>query len=136
MVIQHVRNGGEKQDGRYSLDRYHSESNTAFEFHGCIWHGCRKCYGRDTVNPVSGRTMQDLYESTMEKQLYLKQQGFNVVEMWECDLKKELIQNEDMHLYLYNHKLVNPLQPQDAFYGGRTNAAKLFHECKENEKIR
>ena len=136
MLIEHVRNGGEKQVDRYSLDGYNPETNTAFEFHGCIWHGCRKCYGRDTMNPVSGRTMQDLHESTMEKQLYLRQHGLNVVEMWECDLKKELEQNEDMRLYFDNHELVDRLQPRDAFYGGRANAAKLFHECKDNEKIR
>ena len=29
-----------------------------------------------------------------------------------------------------------PLQPRDAFYGGRTNAAKLLHECQGDEKIK
>jgi hypothetical protein len=28
------------------------------------------------------------------------------------------------------------LEPRDAFFGGRTNAAKLFHEWKDGEKIR
>ncbi len=39
ICIEHVRNGGEKRFGRYSLDGYHQESNTAYEFQGCIWHG-------------------------------------------------------------------------------------------------
>ena len=29
-----------------------------------------------------------------------------------------------------------PLQPRDAFFGGRTNAAKLLHECRGDEKIK
>ena len=37
--IQHVRNGGEKRVGRYSLDGYCEEFHTAYEFQGCFWHG-------------------------------------------------------------------------------------------------
>ena len=37
--IQHVRNGGEKRVGRYSLDGYCEETNTVYEFQGCFWHG-------------------------------------------------------------------------------------------------
>ena len=37
--IEHVRNGGEKRVGRYSLDGYCKEYHTAFEFQGCFWHG-------------------------------------------------------------------------------------------------
>ena len=37
--IQHVRNGGEKRVGKYSLDGYCKEYHTAYEFQGCFWHG-------------------------------------------------------------------------------------------------
>ena len=37
--IQHVRNGGEKRVGKYSLDGYCEEYHTAYEFQGCFWHG-------------------------------------------------------------------------------------------------
>ena len=37
--IQHVKNGGEKRVGRYSLDGYCQETNTAYEYQGCYWHG-------------------------------------------------------------------------------------------------
>ena len=37
--IQHVRNGGEKRVGLYSLDGYCEETHTAYEFQGCFWHG-------------------------------------------------------------------------------------------------
>ena len=37
--IQHVRNGGEKRVGNYSLDGYCEETHTAYEYQGCFWHG-------------------------------------------------------------------------------------------------
>ena len=39
LYIQHVRNGGEKRVGHYLLDGYCEETNTAYEFQGCFWHG-------------------------------------------------------------------------------------------------
>ena len=93
-----------------------------------FFSGCLKCYARDTANPVSGKTMQDLHQATMEKICYLKDHCFGVIEVWECDIRKELEQDEDMKTYFDNYDLVDPLEPRDAFLGGRTNAAKLFHE--------
>ena len=102
--IEHVRNGGEKRVGKYSLDGYCEEFHTAYEFQGCIWHGklrenyyyaqirnglihiyfftgCMNCYARETVNSVNGKTMQQLHEDTLEKICYLKNEGFHVVGM-------------------------------------------------------
>ena len=42
--IQHARNSGEKRVGNYRLDGFQEETNTAYEVHGCFWHGCMKCY--------------------------------------------------------------------------------------------
>ena len=98
--------------------------------------GCPKCYTRETVNSVNGKTMQQLFEDTLEKVCHLKDQGFQVVEMWECDLVKEMEHDEDMRRYFEEYEIVDPLQPRDAFYGGRTNAAKLLHECQDDEEIR
>ena len=43
LCIQHVRNGGEKRFGDYSLDGYCEETHTAYEFQGCFWHGKDFC---------------------------------------------------------------------------------------------
>ena len=80
--------------------------------------------------------MQQLREETLKKIRFLRGEGFHVVEMWECELAKELEHNEHMKRYFEEHELVDPLQPRDAFYGGRTNAAKLLYECQEGEEIR
>ena len=44
IFIQHVRNGGEKRVGNYSLDGYCEETHTAYEFQGCYWHGKGFCH--------------------------------------------------------------------------------------------
>ena len=134
--IQHARNGGEKRVGDYFLDGYHEETHTAYEVHGCFWHGCPKCYVRDTVNPVKDKTMQELHHCTVAKSEYLKCQGYNVVEIWECDVKRELKQNEEMKYYFDHYHIADPLEPCHALYGSRTNAAKLYHCCQGDEQIR
>ena len=80
--------------------------------------------------------MEQLFEDTFEKVRHLKDQGFKVIEKWECDLVKEMEHDEDKRRYFEEYEIVDPLQPRDAFYGGRTNAAKLFHECQDDEEIR
>ena len=137
LYIKHVRNGGEKRVEPYSLDGYCEETNTAYEFQGCFWHGCPECFkDRDSVNPISQNTMEELYMNTKKKVKFLKDQGFRVVEKWGCELEKELEDDEEMKQFFDQNKIIDPLQPRDAFYGGRTNAAKLVHECQGNEKIK
>ena len=101
-----------------------------------FYTGCQSCYGKETVNPVNGKTMQELFDDTLGKVCYLKDQKLKVIEMWECKLLKEMGDDEEMRRYFEEYELVDPLQPRDAFYGGRTNAAKLFHECQDDEEIR
>ena len=66
--------------------------------------------------------MEQLFEDTFEKVEYLKEQGFEVKQKWECELVEEMEHDEDMRRYFEEYELVDPLQPRDAFYGGRTNA--------------
>jgi hypothetical protein len=88
------------------------------------------------VNKVNEKTMHDLYQGTVQKTEYLRGHGFNVVEMWECEINRELRRDEEMKEYFDNYDLTDPLEPRHAFYGGRTNATKLFHECKDDKEIR
>ena len=160
--MQHNRNGGEKRVGRYSLDGYCEETHTVYEYQGCYWHGknlhvyysihdnvkyihislfllgCPECYpARNTQNPgADNKPMEKLYEDTQKKIKYLKDRGFEVVEKWGCAFKKELKQDEELKQFVKDHGFVDPLQPRDAFFGGRTNASKLLHECQGDEKIK
>ena len=81
-------------------------------------------------------SMEQRYNNTLKKVNYLESHGFVVVQKWECELKKELKEDEQMKQFFDEYEIVDPLQPRDAFYGGRTNATKLFHECQGDEKIK
>ena len=72
----------------------------------------------------------------MEKIEYLKRQGYNVVEVWGCDVNWELNQNKDVKRYFDHFHIADPLEPRNALYGSRTNAAKLYHCCQVDEKIK
>ena len=53
--IQHALNGGEKSlaGSRYKLDGYCQETETAYEFHGCVFHGCPQCFPEDREDETS-----------------------------------------------------------------------------------
>lgn len=88
--IQHAENGGEKRisKSRYRADGYCEETNTIFEYHGCLFHGCPLCFNGEDNNPVIGDKNKNLYKKTIEKENFIKSQGYNLVVMWEHDWKK------------------------------------------------
>ena len=62
--------------------------------------------------------------------------GYTVIEMWECDWDR-LVDNEPaVSQFLASYDLVPPLEPRDAFLGGRTGAAALHVVAGEGEEIR
>jgi len=86
--IQHVGNAGEFHvpGTPFTVDGFHRETNTVYESHGCFWHGCPKCYPvRDEKHlRLSKCNMHAVYEKTQNKMTHLRVQGYNVIEMWEC----------------------------------------------------
>ena len=100
--IHHARcgHGGERQILGARVDGYHPESKTVFQFHGCLWHGCEKCYPEERQKPVQQNTRQDkvisrlddqkkpmnrktAYELTLQRTQFLRKNGYRVVEKWE-----------------------------------------------------
>ena len=55
--------------------------------------------------------------------------------MWECDWDLEVKTNTDLRQFLNTLEIVDPLQPRNAFFGGRTNAVKLHHVINPDEEI-
>ena len=100
--IHHARcgHGGERQILGARVDGYHPESKTVFQFHGCLWHGCEKCYPEERQKPVQQKTRQGkviprlddqkqpmsrktAYERTLMRTQFLRKEGYRVVEKWE-----------------------------------------------------
>ena len=133
--IQHALSGGLKKltigNKTYKVDGFCEETNTVYEFYGCFWHGCPKCYRPNIINTKNQKDMGTLNDLTVEKRDTIKNVGYSHVSTYECQLTK----NKDFQKFAKNftQEIVEPLNPRDAFYGGRTNATKLLYNFKENE---
>ena len=88
--INHAQNIGEFiiPNSRYKADGYAENINTIFEFHGDFWHGNPKLYDKKKVNTRLGSTFGELYEKTLQKSNFIKDNGYNLIEIWENDWKK------------------------------------------------
>ena len=93
--IVHALNsvGGEIKIGssRHKVDGFCAEQNLILEFHGCFYHGCERCNdGRsEEIHPYYSMTFAEVRERTREKIKYFRDLGYEVVEKWECDYRKE-----------------------------------------------
>jgi len=72
--------------------------------------------------------MAAVYQKTCDVTEKLRSMGHEVLEMWEhtfAHMKKE---DPALKAFANQHSIVERLNPKDAFFGGRTNAVRLFYE--------
>ena len=70
----------------------------------------------------------------MEQNNHFKRNGYNLVQMWECEwneLKKTLENKNELE---HDARQQN-INVRDALFGGRTEGFKSYHECNEDEQI-
>lgn len=149
--IMHARNGKEVSIGPYKVDGF--VDNTIYEFNGCYFHGCTKCFKmRDKKVAGSDFTAEEAYNRTVDRRRYLESKGYHVIEKWSCQLDKELADDPDMKNFFETCQVLEPMDPRTgkfqqnheiqivflyilAFYGGRTNAVTLYCKAKADEII-
>ena len=77
--------------------------------------------------------MKQLYKQTNEHKQLFVDSGYRVVEMWECDYDQKYKEDEEFRNFVDTQFTnLDPLQPRDALFGGRTNSTKLYHEIDES----
>ncbi|RWS00566.1 uncharacterized protein B4U79_10504, partial [Dinothrombium tinctorium] len=131
--------------GPYFADGFDYAKNEAYEFLGCVFHGCRKCFPVKRwhfKNPFNSKTMDELYLALKEKLVFYRSQNIKVYLKWECDFKNEINSNKELKNFYEKKRFalkscshLPPLNPRDAFFGGRVNALKLYKESSEEEEI-
>ena len=124
--IQHAVNGGEVKIGEYFVDGYDQVSKTVYEYYGCFFHGCKKCYQGELRNPDTNKRLRQSYNETMRREQWFKKQGYNFVCIWGCDWKKQKQDDLELGHFVKAMKLPKPLDPRDSFYGGRTECFKIW----------
>ena len=140
--IRHARNGGEKKlrtsKGQEFVDGWYKNGNTVYEFLGCLWHGCLSCYPhRRNMKPsiMPDRSPNEVHRATEEKLQRLRQAGYEVKSIWECQWKKLVQEDEAVKRIVSGLERVDPLVPREAFFGGRTGAVSLYHQVDSGEEI-
>lgn len=92
IFIQHAENVGEKiieiNDKKYKCDGYCNDTNTIYEFYGDIWHGNPDKFNRDCINPLNKKTFGELYDETTLREKILKDNGYNLITIWESNFNK------------------------------------------------
>ncbi|XP_064644724.1 uncharacterized protein LOC135498397 [Lineus longissimus] len=137
LFIQHAQNGGEKAIANYKVDGWDERNNVVYSFDGCYFHGCEVCFPNgDTMNQRTGSTMGELRERTAFRRTFLKDRGHTVISKRECEFRAEIKADPELAAFAKDLNISEPLNPREAFFGGRTNAVKLYHKCNENESIK
>ena len=80
-----------KDGTRVYSDGYIKKTKTVYEFWGDYWHGNPKFHLPDTK--IGNKTAAEVYKATMIKRAKYKENGYNLVEIWEHEwdeLKKSL----------------------------------------------
>ena len=121
----------------YFVDGYDPLTHTVYEFHVCLYHGCPHCYPsrRAKHYATPDRTVEELYQATLSKRMALLRADYTVIEMWECDWDQLVDTDEAIQRFLNSFDLVPPLEPCEAFFGGRTGAVALHAVAGEREEI-
>ena len=120
------------------MDGCHPSTNTVYEFLGCNFHACQKChpYRRNLSRYCHpDRTVEEVFEATQNKLAELRASGYTVIEKWECEYMREQKENPALKAFVEAYSCVSPLEPRDAFFGGRTGATTLYAKAEEGEKI-
>ena len=81
------------------------------------------------------RSFGDMFDLTQCRRTQLLEKGYQLKEIWECEWSQLKKTREDIKDYVSTLKFTDPLNPRDAFCGGRTNAVKLYHHVNEKEEI-
>ena len=137
--IRHAHNGGEQSFrtivDAYFVDGYDPLICTVYEFHGCLYHGCPRCYPSRRHYAVPERSVEELYQATLCKRMALLRADYTVIEMWECEWDRLVDSEPAVSQFLRSFDLVAPWEPREAFFGGRTGAVALHAVAGEGEEI-
>lgn len=74
---------------RFYPDALDIENKIVWEFYGDFWHGNLQIFNPSEINKVTKCTFGELNLKTMNKEKVLKDNGYNVISIWESDFKSQ-----------------------------------------------
>ena len=84
---------------KFFVDGYEPKTRTIFQYHGCKWHGCpcQKSGSSGQSSKERNSLDEERYAKTIELEKKMKEQGFKLISVWECEkpeLKKMELEKE------------------------------------------
>ena len=101
------------------LDGYScgTSDNNVYEFHGCHFHSCPKCFPNSKTKYKYDKVKQEYKE--------LVEAGYNVYTIWECEWDELKRKDENVRKMLIP---IDNINPREAFMGGRTETFKSYFD--------
>ena len=111
-----------------------------YEFNGCYYHGCNRCYNSGDWNNLKYELFGTTYSKHLNRQKKIQHFAVNekmvLIEMWECDFDRMCKSNKKLNDQMKSRCFKERLNPRNALFGGRTNAFVLYYKVKLNERIK
>ena len=123
----------------YKADGYCHDKKLILSYFGCVWHGCSQCFNKNRhllKHPYTNQPFSEVFRATMERRRKLMELGYKFEYIWECQFLKKIKDNHDLRHFIEGLDIEERLDARDSFFGGRTNAAKLYHETQGDDKIK
>lgn len=79
-------------------------------YFSCYWHDCMSCIQtRQQESADCQFTAAEAYQWTLNKEQYLKQQGYEVCTVWEHEIRRQLEQDKDMQAFFDDAVILMPI---------------------------
>ena len=135
IYIQHCLNSpNEKRIPPYRVDGYCSNLNkpnckpTVYEFNGCYFHYHENCWiTRNIKDNDQIKKGKERYKRTLERENYIKKQGYAVISKWEWEFREEMINDKKLAKFLERYE-----RPLDKLL---TVSEEVIIKCILNEKL-
>ena len=98
-IIHYQNNFKEVRIGPYYADGLCAQTNTIYEFNGCYYHK-HDCEITKKLDSEWRKDQKEKFESTLKREQYLKDLGYNVESIWECEYRQLLKDDEDLKSFV------------------------------------
>lgn len=115
---------------RYHSDGYDPRTGSSTSFMGAFTTGAPNV----TLSVTSG-TRKSFFFFFTQRADRIRQGGHMVVEKWECEWREQRREDPELLLWADTLDLITPLDPRDAFFGGRTEAVRAHCRAQPDQCI-
>ena len=109
-----------------------------YEFFGCFWHGCSKCFPEEIRDPMRRHPRRNLSWNLIHRKTYEKIDALQTVYgnqfhyIWECEYDE---QRKHHPLTTYEKEIGNIIEEREFFFGGRTEVFSPYAKSTEMNTI-